>query len=118
MLNPNSEVGEHTRPRVWLDPPRVQSLRAARFNNAQEKNARPEFSARARKTAPEGACAPRATSEFGLSRAFGSVLLPVTRLIPVPAVSREAALSDQQLAQCYGDTDWAAFENHCGKASD
>ncbi len=39
-------------------------------------------------------------------------------LTPMPAMSPEVALSDRQLAQCYADTDWADFENHCGKASD
>lgn len=39
-------------------------------------------------------------------------------LTPVPTLSPEAALSERQLAQSYEDADWAAFENHCGKASD
>ena len=30
-INPNSEIGEHTRPRVWLDEPRVQPLACDRF---------------------------------------------------------------------------------------
>jgi hypothetical protein len=29
-----------------------------------------------------------------------------------------AALSDEALAKCYEDQDWAAFENHCSAASD
>ena len=37
-------------------------------------------------------------------------------LTPVPAAP--PALSDQQLAHCYEDSDWAAFENHCATASD
>ena len=37
-------------------------------------------------------------------------------LTPVSATPH--ALSDQQLAQCYEDNDWAAFENHCAAASD
>ena len=39
-------------------------------------------------------------------------------LTPVPAVPPVAALSDRELAACYEDADWAAFENHCAKASD
>lgn len=27
-------------------------------------------------------------------------------------------LSEQELAKCYDDADWAVFENHCAKASD
>ena len=38
-------------------------------------------------------------------------------LTPVPAVPL-AALSEQQLAECYDDAGWAAFENRCAKASD
>jgi len=26
-------------------------------------------------------------------------------------------LSEQELAESYGDADWASFENHCAKAS-
>jgi hypothetical protein len=37
------------------------------------------------------------------------------QLTPVPTVT---PLSDRELAECYADEDWAAFENHCGKASD
>ena len=29
-----------------------------------------------------------------------------------------ADLDAQSLAECYEDGEWAAFENHCGKASD
>ncbi len=39
-------------------------------------------------------------------------------LMPVPAVPSVPALSDQDLAECYSDQEWAVFENHCGKASD
>ena len=42
----------------------------------------------------------------------GSVL----ELAPVPSVP--PALATQQLAECYEDSEWATFENHCGKASD
>jgi len=42
-------------------------------------------------------------------------LLELTRVSAWPP---KAAFSDQQLAQCYDDTDWAGFENHCAKASD
>jgi hypothetical protein len=44
--------------------------------------------------------------------ADGSLL----ELTPVPAAP--APLSDEQLALCYEDTEWAAFENRCGTASD
>ena len=36
-------------------------------------------------------------------------------LTPVPV---GPAMSDQELAECYNDPDWAAFENRCGKAND
>ncbi len=39
-------------------------------------------------------------------------------LTPVTAAPRVSPLSDQELAACYEDADWAAFENHCAKASD
>ena len=39
-------------------------------------------------------------------------------LKPVFAASVAGALSDEQLAQCYDDAEWAAFENRCAKASD
>ena len=42
----------------------------------------------------------------------------LVELTPVPPVSPAATLSDQNLAACYDDTDWAAFENRCAKASD
>jgi hypothetical protein len=42
-------------------------------------------------------------------------LLELTPVMPNPTV---APISDQVLANCYVDEDWAAFENHCGKASD
>ena len=42
----------------------------------------------------------------------------LNQLTPVPAVPPVSALSDRELAECYDDEDWAAFENHCGKASD
>ena len=29
-----------------------------------------------------------------------------------------ASFSEQALAESYNDPEWAAFENHCGKASD
>jgi hypothetical protein len=42
-------------------------------------------------------------------------LLELMRVPPVPLAP---ALSDQKLAECYCDEEWAAFENHCGQASD
>ena len=39
-------------------------------------------------------------------------------LTHVPAAGPVPALSNQELAACYEDTEWAAFENHCAKASD
>ena len=38
-------------------------------------------------------------------------------LIPVLGAP-PAALSQQQLAECYDDSDWSEFENCCAKASD
>jgi hypothetical protein len=43
--------------------------------------------------------------------ADGSLL----ELTPVPPAS--AVLSEEQIARCHDDGDWAAFENHCGSAS-
>ena len=40
------------------------------------------------------------------------------QLTPVGSVSPVTVLSKQALAECYDDEEWAAFENHCGKASD
>ena len=40
------------------------------------------------------------------------------QLTPVPAVAPVSALSDRELAECYEDKEWAAFENHVGQASD
>jgi hypothetical protein len=48
-----------------------------------------------------------------LQLADGSLL----ELTPVPVALAVAALSQEQITQCYGDTEWADFENHCGKAS-
>jgi hypothetical protein len=38
-------------------------------------------------------------------------------LTPVPK-QVAPALSSQQLSDCYADSDWAEFENNCGKASE
>ena len=39
-------------------------------------------------------------------------------LLPVPALPEVSRLSDESLAACYDDADWAVFENHCAKASE
>jgi hypothetical protein len=39
-------------------------------------------------------------------------------LLPVPALAQAPKLSDQVLSEGYDDAEWAAFENHCAKASD
>jgi len=39
-------------------------------------------------------------------------------LMPVPSAPTAQPLSQQQLQECYNDTEWADFENNCGKASD
>jgi hypothetical protein len=39
----------------------------------------------------------------------------VVQFTPVPDLS--SALSQNDLAACYEDKDWAVFENHCAKAS-
>ena len=49
-----------------------------------------------------------------LQLANGAVL----ELMPVPPTHPVTALSDQSLAECYSDEEWATFENNCGKASD
>ena len=35
-----------------------------------------------------------------------------------PVRMEPAGVDSQSLAECYEDGDWAAFENHCAKASD
>ena len=35
-----------------------------------------------------------------------------------PVSTTPAALSDEQLAKCYEDNEWAAFENRCAAAND
>jgi len=47
-----------------------------------------------------------------LQTSDGSLL----ELTPVPAMP--AAFSDEQLALCYDDNEWATFENRCGTTSD
>ena len=41
-------------------------------------------------------------------------------LVELTPVGRAAPdqLDGQQLAECYEDAEWAAFENHCARASD
>jgi predicted DNA-binding antitoxin AbrB/MazE fold protein len=53
----------------------------------------------------------------------GKLVLPHPLPLPEKAQVRvtveiECELSDQELARCYDDRDWAAFENQCAKASD
>lgn len=38
-------------------------------------------------------------------------------LAPLPGVLEVETLSEDELAACYKDDDWFAFENNCGKAS-
>jgi hypothetical protein len=47
-----------------------------------------------------------------LQMANGSLL----ELTPVPTTA--APLSDEELAGCYEDNEWAVLENRCGTASD
>ena len=42
----------------------------------------------------------------------------LVELTPVRMEAGLTSLDAQQLAECYEDGDWAAFENHCAKASD
>ena len=39
-------------------------------------------------------------------------------LTPVPTLPVRQEISEDDFAQSYNDTEWAAFENNCGKASD
>ena len=48
-------------------------------------------------------------------RLAGGGLLELTPVVTIPKIT---PLSEQELANSYLDEDWAAFENHCGKASD
>lgn len=48
-----------------------------------------------------------------LQRADGALL----ELTAVPVAPSVTPLSDEQLADCYRDADWAEFENHCAKVS-
>ena len=50
--------------------------------------------------------------EVRLKMANGTLLA----LAPLPAAP--AVLSDEQLAKCYDDNEWAEFENHCAAAND
>lgn len=56
--------------------------------------------------------AARAGEVIRLQMADGSLL----ELTSVPATP--GALPNEQLAACYEDPDWAAFENRCATASD
>ena len=67
-LPPNSEIGEHTRPRVLLDAPRVQPLACVTDKEVSGISTRPIFSARARKTAPEAGALPILGGEDALAR--------------------------------------------------
>ena len=42
----------------------------------------------------------------------------LVELMPVAMGPMPARLDAQELAESYEDGEWAAFENHCGKASD
>ena len=39
-------------------------------------------------------------------------------LMPLPAVPGAYSLSSKELAECYEDEEWAAFENHCSQTRD
>ena len=45
------------------------------------------------------------------NRAGALVELTPVGIVPLPVDS-------EKLAECYADAEWAAFENHCAKASD
>ena len=62
---PNSEVGEHTRPRVWLDAPRVQPLCARTPPKLSGLFRACEVFREGAENGTRGACAPHPTSEFG-----------------------------------------------------
>lgn len=42
----------------------------------------------------------------------------LVELTPVAMGTVSGRLDNEQLAACYEDGEWAAFENHCAKASD
>ena len=42
----------------------------------------------------------------------------LVELMPVAMGPMPACLDTQELAECYEDGEWAAFENHCAKARD
>ena len=42
----------------------------------------------------------------------------LVELTPVGSETAAAAIGREQLAECYNDKEWAAFENRCAKASD
>jgi len=42
----------------------------------------------------------------------------LVELTPVVVETVPPPLDSKQLANCYDDAEWAAFENHCGQAGD
>ena len=70
--NPNDELRGAHAPRVWRNAPPRSAIRTASFpRRIRDLFVRPDFSARARKYAPVGGCAPRPDSGFRLGHSFG-----------------------------------------------
>ena len=69
-LNPKTGIGEHTRPRVWLDAPRVQPFCAPNLPESMEPVRALEVFREGAENRARGACALHSTTVLGLNRPF------------------------------------------------
>jgi hypothetical protein len=74
-----------------------------------------EFSIAEAQAQLDAVCAQALEGEIVRLRRPNGALVELT---PVPAVLVVTPLSDEQLAACYEDVEWATFENHCAAAND
>jgi hypothetical protein len=63
-FNPKNWIGEHTRPRVWLDAPRVQRLCDRRKRECREFFRAPDVFREGAENRTRGACAPHLNFGF------------------------------------------------------
>ena len=97
LLNPNSEIGEHTRPRVWLDEPRGQPLCARPLPKHPEPFRACEVFREGAENSTRGACAPHSTSESGLNTVQGKrteTTMPMSNR-PASGQDRNALFPDE-----------------------
>ena len=78
-MNPNSEAGEHTRPRVWLDAPRVQHAAPPAVPRRPELFHTHRVFREGAENCTRGGCAPPPTSDFGFNAKAQSKRRPRTR---------------------------------------